>query len=83
MHPYLPLTHQLRNHGVKQAATVELEDDFEVEVLSVVPVLLVTTEESFVFVDEVVSVALVERVVVVEPPETKQEHAEEIRTKEF
>jgi hypothetical protein len=83
MHPYLPLTHQLRNHGVKQAVTVELEDDFEVEVLSVVPVLLVTTEESFVFVDEVVSVALVERVVVVEPPETKQEHAEEIRTKEF
>lgn len=51
------------------------------EVLSVVPVLLVVTDESFVFVDEVV-VALVELVVAVEvvAPETKQEHAEEIRT---
>jgi hypothetical protein len=83
MHPHLPLTHQFLNHGVKQAGTVELEDDFEVEVLRVVPLLLVTTEGSFVFVDKVVSVALVDRVVVVEPPETKQEHAEEIRTKEL
>jgi hypothetical protein len=37
----------------------ELEVDFEVEVFSVVPVLLVITEESFVFVDEVF-VALVD-----------------------
>jgi hypothetical protein len=64
MHPLLPLTHQRRHHGVKEAEIVELVDDFEVEVFSVVPVLLVMTEESFVFVDEVV-VAVVDRVVLV------------------
>jgi hypothetical protein len=64
MHPLLLLTHQRRPHGVKEAEIVELVDDFEVEVVSVVPVLLVMTEESFVFVDEVV-VAVVDRVVLV------------------
>ena len=58
------MTQQPSNHGVKEAEIVELVDDFEVDVFSVVPVLLVMTEESLVFVDEV-GVALVDRVVLV------------------
>jgi hypothetical protein len=53
----------------------------EVGVALVDRVVLVTTDESFVLVEAVVCVALVDRVVVVvELDETKQEHAEEIRT---
>jgi hypothetical protein len=60
------------------ACVVELEDDVETEVFSVVLVVVgVMTEESFVFVDNVDAVVGVE--VGVEAREIKQEHADEIR----